>query len=290
MTNPFQHGSSNLGGDAMSSTGLPAPLGQRRSSYASVTSGAAALSRPHRPGGAFSHILNPSPDSDAHSNLYSTYRNSRLDAGMAQGRDGTPANEGTPASGWPPRLGADLPYFSRAFDTHTSKDLLFTSGTSEDGFGTLAPSAGSPTFLSPSYLVGSVYLQKLEEAHRAKMNAEREGLAAKAQPGSGLASGGTVHAPASKLPSGSHRGVTYEVIEKPIAPEDDAAVSPLPSKWNKDDKDPSLEVLGDGTEVKYVGRGSSDHEACAIRADHYMPTLCGVYYFEVLILNRKREE
>ncbi len=284
MTNPFQHGSSSYSGDAISSAG------QRRSSYASVASGAAVLSRTSRPGGPFSHLLNPSPDSETHSNLFSTHRSPRLDAGMAHGRNGSSGGDGNHGTTVPPRLGAHLPWFSRAWDTHLNKDLYFGAGLSEDGYGGLASTEGTSTFLSPSYLRGTVYLQKLEEAHKAKVVAERESHAAKPQPGGGLAAGSNTHTQGSKLPSGSHRGVAYELVEKPPAVEDENTLHPLPSRWNKDDKDPALEVLGDGYEVKFTGRGSGDHEACAIRADNFMPTLCGVYYFEVLILSRKREE
>lgn len=163
----------------------------------------------------------------------------------------------------------------------TSEGETFTNG---------APNHSSSGFLSPTYLRGSIYLQRLEEAHKAKMLADREGHAAKTQTGAGLASGGNTHLPKSKLPSGSHRGVAYELIEKPPVSDDDETVSHLPSKWNREDKDQQLEIMGDGYEVKYTGRSSSDHEACAVRADHYMPPQCGVYYFEVLVLNRKREE
>jgi hypothetical protein len=164
------------------------------------------------------------------------------------------------------------------------------NGISEDSYGNPAASDANSTFLSPSYLQGTVYLQKLEESHKAKAAAERESHATKPQPGGGLSAGSNTHTQPHKLPSGTHRGVSYEVVEKTMSVEDDATVHPLPSKWNRDDKDHALEVLGDGYEVKYTGRSSGEHEACAIRADHFMPTLCGVYYFEVTILNRKREE
>ncbi|KAK3360291.1 hypothetical protein B0T25DRAFT_126601 [Lasiosphaeria hispida] len=289
MTNPFQHGSSSFARD---STGLPDPVSQRRTSYASVVSGTSALSRQPRPGGAFSHLLNPSPD-DLHTNLSSAHRNWRLDPMALPNphvhahRNATP-DDGVPTM-WPPRLGGGLPWFSRTFDLYMSKDPLFPPGASEDDFG-LGPSLGVSHFLSPSYLRGSVYLEKLEDVYKARIAAEREGHAAKAQSAAALASTGSAHTQGTKLPAGAHRGVAFELVEKPPVVEEDGAVSPLPSKWNKDDKDITLEVLGDGYEVKYTGRSLSDHEACAIRADHYMPTLCGVYYFEVLILNRKRED
>jgi len=52
-------------------------------------------------------------------------------------------------------------------------------------------------------------------------------------------------------------------------------------------------VLSDGQEVKFTGVKSPadrEHEACAIRADHPMPPQCGIYYFEVTIISRRREE
>jgi Ran-binding protein 9/10 len=67
----------------------------------------------------------------------------------------------------------------------------------------------------------------------------------------------------------------------------------LPSRWNKEDKWGGLEVLGDSLEVKYTalrGQSERDHEACSVRADHYMPPQCGIYYFEVTILSGKRDE
>lgn len=87
--------------------------------------------------------------------------------------------------------------------------------------------------------------------------------------------------------------MTYDVVETPPVSDDDDAVGPLPSRWNKDDKHQGIEVLGDGREVKYTSHRSSserDHEAYAIRADHPMPPQSGVYYFEISVLNKPLEE
>ncbi|KAK0728469.1 hypothetical protein B0T26DRAFT_738802 [Lasiosphaeria miniovina] len=316
MTNPFQHfaGDSSTGGTPTPL--VPTLLGQRRTSYASVVSGTPGLARPTR-AGAFSHLLNPAADSDSHSNLYATARNYNLDAGMAQGRNGVPgsgsgsgrgggsgAGGGDPGDSgddgpiaslgpqWQPRPGNGLPWFSRAFDhLITPDELLASAGITDFSFGGALASAGGSGFLSPSYLRGSVYLQELEEAHRAKLIAEREGNAAKTQAAAGLASNGSTQLQgASKLPSGTHRGVAFELVEKQPVIEDDDDLNPLPSRWNKDDKDTSLDVLGDGLEVKFTGRTTSEHEACSIRADYPMPALCGVYYFELTVLNKKRDE
>jgi hypothetical protein len=287
MTNPFQHTSSSFADNPLFS---PAPLGrQRRSSYASVASGVpGALGRPPRSVHPVSHLLNPSADYDMQANYYATYRNSRVAAGLNMGRHGIPGEDSVPGTDWPSRASNTLPWFSRAFDPYTTNDPLYSDFS--DGAPNFAAAAKGPSFLSPSYLRGSVYLQKLDEAHKARVLAERESFAAKLQTGGGMAAVGGPHSPNSKRPSSAHRGVQFEVVEKPSVPKVDPAVNPLPSRWNREDKDASLEVMDDGCTVKHTGRSSSDHEACAIRADHYMPPLCGVYYFEVTVLNRKREE
>lgn len=334
MTNPYQqqHGSSGFaGGDSLASSGLP-PLNVRRASYASVVSGSpsSAMARPARTG--FSHLLNPSPDSEQQlqaSNLYSSSLNSRVDSAMAnaarsgaRGEDIATANSNGAGAGgstvWASpssRLpGSNLQWFSRAFDLYMSRNPLLTPagsiGPDDLGMtpGNVHPisNISSTGFLSPSYLRGSVYLRKLEEKHKAKMLAEREGHGAKGPPAASSSSAasasassarlasnnGSAHLPAvaNKASGASHRGVAYDVVEKPMCPQEDDTVSPLPSRWNRDDKDGALEVVGDGYEVKYTGRVGSDHEASAIRADHYMSASCGVYYFEIVVLNRKKEE
>jgi hypothetical protein len=155
--------------------------------------------------------------------------------------------------------------------------------------------AGGPRRITPSYLQGTEYMKKLDELHKRRIQAFREGHTQSHN--GGLASSSSSHSlHASKLPPPSHRGMTLDVIEKnPSSPSVEAkeSVSPLPSGWNKDDKHSGLEVAGDGCEVKYTGPRSStekDHEACAIRADHHIPGQCGVYYFEITVLNTKREE
>lgn len=188
--------------------------------------------------------------------------------GVAHGRSGSWGRAG------------QLPAHSSAF------------GSLANGYG-YGGSGGGPTdyFFVPSYLKGSKYVQKLEEAHKAKALASRDGSSAQSsQTGSLSTSTSSINLHA-KVPA-SHRGMTYDLIEKAPPAEDDA-VAPLPSKWNSHDKHGGLEVLADGQEVKFTGSKSvadRDHEACSIRADHPMPPQCGIYYFEVTIISRKREE
>lgn len=154
-------------------------------------------------------------------------------------------------------------------------------------------SRGMPgdNFFVPSYLRGSKYVQKLEEGHKAKVLAyKEEPLTHSSQPGSLSTSTSSTHLHAKMAPS--HRGMTYDLIEKAPSIEDEI-LPPLPSKWNSQDKSPGLEVMSEGQEVKITSVKSDrdrDHEACAVRADHPMPPQCGIYYYEVTIISRKREE
>ncbi|KAH7025871.1 CTLH/CRA C-terminal to lish motif domain-containing protein [Microdochium trichocladiopsis] len=145
-------------------------------------------------------------------------------------------------------------------------------------------------FFVPSYLRGSSYIQKLEEVHRAQA-AQRE-LQSAATASASLQNGHS-GASGSKQAPASHMGMKIDVIERAPTSDYDDVVAPLPSKWNKDDKYGGLEVIGDGQEVKYnTSRGTKDqdHEVCSIRADHAMPNQAGIYYFEISILSRRRDE
>ncbi|OWO97480.1 hypothetical protein B2J93_9101 [Marssonina coronariae] len=251
----------------------------RRSSYASVVSGApygGQYSQVLR-SGAFAHLGPADGDYD------STYHNlsghprydprahemdSNSNGGTINGRSGS----------W--GRGGQLPSFSSAF------------GSLVNGYGYGALGGGhADHFFTPSYLNGSKYVQRLEEAHKAKAAAHKDGHSAhSSQPGSLSTSASSMNLHTKITPS--HRGMTYDLIEK-APPVDYETLTPLPSKWNSQDKYGGLEVLSDGQEVKFTGPKSErdrDLEACAIRADHPMPPQCGIYYFEVTIISRKREE
>ena len=275
MTNPYHSASAGV-----PDLRMPArSSGLRRSSYASVVSGAASgLSQYHQPArsGAFSHLLNQTSDSydPAHQGVggylqyepqgYNTEYNT---TGGTHGRSGS----------W--GRGGQLPSFSSAF------------GSLANGHG-YGGHAGSHIdhFFVPSYLKGSKFVQTLEEAHKAKVQSHKDGNLPTSQTGSLSTSGSSINLNTKMAPS--HRGMTYDLIEK-IPPVEEESMPPLPSKWNVHDKNTGLEVLSDGQEVKFTGSKSTserDHEACAIRSDHPMPSQCGIYYFEVTIISRKREE
>ena len=173
-----------------------------------------------------------------------------------------------------------LPSFSSAYGP-------IMNGNGYGGYG----GSNVDSFFVPSYLRGSKYVQKLEEGHKAKVLAHKDGPSAhSSQPASLSTSASSTHLHAKIAPS--HRGMTYDLIEKAPAIEDET-LAPLPSRWNNQDKFGGLEVMSDGQEVKFTGPKPDrdrEHEACAIRADFPMPPQCGIYYYEVTIISRKREE
>ncbi|KAH6968496.1 hypothetical protein DER45DRAFT_13526 [Fusarium avenaceum] len=170
-----------------------------------------------------------------------------------------------------------LPSFSRAFNMLVASEAAdSTPKKEEDGF------------FVPSYLESSTYVQKLQEAHQAKVQARDSTRTST----SGFTQSSTTPNQ-HPLPPGAHRGLSHTVIERPPAFEEDDDLAPLPTKWNKDDQWAGIEIQPDGLTVRYVGpknQHDRDHEASAVRADHHMPPQCGIYYFEVEITGAKRDD
>ncbi|GKT99764.1 spry protein [Fusarium langsethiae] len=174
-----------------------------------------------------------------------------------------------------------LPSFSRAFSMLVASEAAAATDSSFNN--------DEDNFFIPSYLENSTYVQKLQEAHKAKVQA-RETTRASAN---GVSHGSTTSYNQHPLPPGSHRGMSHTVIERPPVVEENDDLAPLPTRWNKEDQMNGIEIQHDGLIVKHVGpknQHDRDHEACAARADHYMPPQCGIYYFEVQILSAKRED
>ncbi|TVY92111.1 Ran-binding protein [Lachnellula willkommii] len=276
MTNSYPAGSPGV---PDMPTGAPG-FTPRRSSYASVVSGAhpAASQSYLQPAraGAFAHLLNHPNDFNADPTYQYTGRHLPYDSraydmdfganGSVHGRSGSWGRSG------------HLPSFSQAFSTIMDGDGYTGLGHADH-------------FFVPSYLKGSKYIQRLEESHRARLRAQKEEPQAQSsQSGSLSTSASSLNLHTKLAPS--HRGMTYDIIEK-APPVEDETVPRLPSRWSSTDKYAGLEVLSDGQEVKFTGPKSDrdrDHEACSIRADYPMPTQCGIYYYEVTIISRKREE
>lgn len=246
----------------------------RRSSYASVAAGAAAtsaLSQQRQSTGpsALSHLMNRTSSQIPAPLPHQSSRHIRVvsynsDGGMHTG-DG--AQEGVETS----RM-AEPPPYSRQYG-------YFLNTSRYIGLAASDPEA----MLIPSYLRSSRYIEQLREAHKAKNAKQRDGHSTHETNGHSLStssSSANLHKMAM-----SHRGMTYEIIEKEPRPAGDG-VPPLPSKWNEGDKFSGIRISGEGLHAQFVGPGKThEHiEAAAVRADHPISPLCGLYYFEVIIV------
>lgn len=148
-----------------------------------------------------------------------------------------------------------------------------------------------PAFFTPSYLKKSRHVQRLRQAYEEHMTELREHATrvhATKPPSLSTSSSATN---LNKMPPAHiHRGVVNDVIERlPPPSADDAIYHPLPSRWNEDDKMGGLDILADGTEVKFNGVTKTSDEAAAVRSDYPMPKECGIFYFEVTILSRGKD-
>ncbi|KAF1924786.1 ran-binding protein [Didymella exigua CBS 183.55] len=233
----------------------------RRSSYAAALAGNTGISpanaAPTR-SGAFSHLVNSSTP-----HTISQHRQSRsIDA------DGHPNSMST---SW--GRGGALPSYSS--QTGHWQGL---GGGAQD----------VPPFFVPSYLRGSKHAEKLQEAHKAKLAAQREFRSTQSSNAGSLStSSSSVNLHTHKL-AGSHRGLTHEVIERAPVFVDEPA-SPWPTKWNENDKFAQLDIEHEGRQAKFSGSQKTHDEAASVRADCPMPRQCGIYYYEVTVVSKGKD-
>lgn len=96
----------------------------------------------------------------------------------------------------------------------------------------------SPTTVPP-YLAETAYAEHLVQ-HQSKPHAPLTPPPSLTLPG--------------KLPGGSYRGITFEVVEQLTnGLSNEPRVQPLPSKWNEADRSSGLEILRGGMEAKSTG-------------------------------------
>lgn len=241
--------------------------GPRRSSYASVVSGT-ALSPPVS--SSFSHLLNSNPVS-------SYPPPTQSDSRLQQVLSGLDAVDMHLNSAWRTTSSPDpLPSYSRKYASLRPADFSQSLGL-----------ADGSSFFTPSYLRHSRYISRLDAAYRAKLAAQQRDASSTSTSNPPLsASSSHVHLPRI---APSHRGMTYDIIEKePPSPSDQPM--PLPSQWSSSDKYAGLELSNNGLDVRYTGPvHKHDHEAAALRADNPMPPQCGIYYFEIKIESKPKE-
>ena len=279
MSNPFQHAFS--GQDSNNSFySMTGHTRGRRPSYTSTHPAARA--------NAFSNLLNPTlqyytgPSSQAPSSAqpsgphYDASQATRAPTSFrsqeSEAEQSGPLSDTPPSHPWATRS-TPLSPASRAFSSFLG--------------GPIVDSQGPPGFFIPSYLANTVYADRLEKQLKAKQEVKQT---------NGITNGvtnGTSTNSQNGRPSGSHRGVAHQIVERSPTTLGSAPVGELPTLWNRNDKAAALDVSHDGLEAKYgMPRSSNEreHEAASIRTNNPAPPQCGLYYFEVSILSKRREE
>lgn len=272
MSNP-SHGSS--GGSPLppyiSSSGTGASM-LRRSSYASVVSGAGNSAAPQYHLQRPSQLLNTtSGTSYPPSNPSALLPRNQSRSGEADGQQ----------SGTPTRNRDSAPF------TSTFGGLGLASLGAGNGENPKKEDSRPPFFI-PTYLRGSRYAERLEEAHKASLRAHHENRSPHtSNPGSLSTSSSSINLH-KMVPS--HRGMTHDIIERAPPPIfNEESLAPLPSRWSETDKSNGLDVIGHGHDLKYAGFSKMADEAAAIRSDHPIPRQCGIYYYEVQVMSKGKE-
>ncbi|KAI9805794.1 MAG: hypothetical protein M1825_000408 [Sarcosagium campestre] len=275
MTNTLPQGSPGAPSAFSSNPSAGSSSMPRRSSYASVVSGAAQTSpinqQPTR-SGALSQLINQaSTQTNLSHGLHSTHHSRNPSRGLDYDM-GNSGPGGGAASSW--SRSGNIPASSKQF-APTAYNLA-TGEASQD------------SFFMPSYLRTSRYMERLVEANRAKQALSRDG------PPINSSNGGSLSTSSSSLNlhklAPSHRGMTYDIVEKEPLSESNT-LTPLPSKWNESDKFGGIDIQQGGLNVRFVGpEKSHEHiEAATVRADNPMPPQCGIYYYEVMVVSKGKE-
>ncbi|KAF2017513.1 SPRY-domain-containing protein [Aaosphaeria arxii CBS 175.79] len=241
----------------------------RRSSYASVAAGNSGQPQGSAPtrSGAFSHLAN----NNSSSGSYPTQATAQSSRHLSRSLDTDGYNTNMSTS-W--GRGGPLPSYSSHFG------YLHGSGpTGQDG--------PLPPFFVPSYLRGSKYAERVEDAYKAKVAAQRELRSTQSSNAGSLSTSSSSVNLHKMVPS--HRGLSHEIIERAPVYVDDQVTS-WPTKWNEADMYPTLDVDEGGLQTKFTGpTPKSNDEAGSIRADHPMPRQGGIYYYEVTIVAKGKD-
>ncbi|EJD04459.1 SPRY-domain-containing protein [Fomitiporia mediterranea MF3/22] len=72
-----------------------------------------------------------------------------------------------------------------------------------------------------------------------------------------------------------------------VTPANSDSIIHLPTRWNDQDKNKYLHISEDGRNLSFHGpTQQGEKEAAAARANHPIPPACGIYYYEVTILDK----
>ncbi|KAI4640382.1 hypothetical protein J4E93_008588 [Alternaria ventricosa] len=230
-------------------------MNPRRDSYARVAAASAgsnsSFQQPTR-SGAFAHLANSG--STSHPNRLSRSIDADGHMSTSFGRAGGPLPSYSSQSGYWHGLG----------------------GSTQD----------IPPFFVPSYLRGSKHAEKLQEAHKAKLAAQREYKSTHSSNAGSLSTSSSSVNLHKMTPS--HRGLTHEIVERaPVFV--DEPVAPWPTRWNDADRFPQLELEDGQRLAKFSGSQKTHDEAASVRADFPMPRQCGIYYYEVTVVSKGKD-
>lgn len=255
----------------------------RRSSYASVLSGAANDSFAPQHSGALAHLLQPAATPSTSfppSLLYLDRHSAPTDADMQLSYGGA-TSAGRRSAGLPvySRQFAHIPEYAGYPPAQQQQQQLITSSPAA-----AALPEQSSFFFTPSYLRNSRYISRLESAQRTRqLAARRESSTAPSL------SASSSHVNLHRL-AASQRPLLHDPVEKELAAAADNQLQPLPTRWNEGDKHHGLDLNPEGSEVRYSGpQHKIDHEAASVRADHPMPREAGMYYYETTILTKPKD-
>ena len=156
----------------------------------------------------------------------------------------------------------------------------------QHGFGGAVQDGLASSFFVPSYLRGSRHAEKLEEAHKMKLAAQREHRSNHTSNAGSLSTSSSSVNLHKMAPS--YRGLTHDVIER-APPLLDETISPWPTRWNEADKYVQLELEEGGRAAKFAGSQKTHDEAASVRSDYPMPRQCGIYYYEVTVVSKGKD-
>lgn len=63
----------------------------------------------------------------------------------------------------------------------------------------------------------------------------------------------------------------------------------LPSCWSALDRNANVQIDEDGLVARYVGPGKTESDAAAVRSNRCIPQQCGLFYFEISVVDRGRD-
>ncbi|KAH8694901.1 concanavalin A-like lectin/glucanase domain-containing protein [Talaromyces proteolyticus] len=91
----------------------------------------------------------------------------------------------------------------------------------------------------------------------------------------------------SSLPTSSYLAMAFVMAEKGLVLEEEE-FKLLPSRWSNAGKSPTLDLLNDGLEIRYMGP-PLHFTVAGVRTDYPIPRQLSFYYFEVTIITISNE-